>query len=1004
MAMAGPRTVGAGLLALVVALAGCSYAYRNPAEALGPGEVGGRTVTDQALLLDGVAISVKGAGFDTAPGFGFDATSRTNGRFAMLPLPVGRHTLLFRKGKERSLQREVEITYGQDGQPGGIWLGDVTVPASVGLSGTVTASGAALDENGIAVDEVSGAIVSLSSGTIGSFAMEGLSVGEHRLRFFVTDVAGVRWVGGPAVIQFLPSDAGTQKSLARVELHRAVSGQAGAGSVKLKFSVAGSLPGLALSDLVVTGLPGQVRFASDGTAQVELPEGPWTVGVTLPASVTTAGVTPPPLVTFVALAGRTIDLGTLYAITGKARDQARLSCRSDDDCAPGTCTASHVCDAGYQPADQAPANVPWCDQGWSGCTAGTLLSPATPVTMTCVASGGQTLAVACGGCCTPDGVNTVCGLPGLDGCPSPPRALLCSVDRWCWEGPLPQGNTLRSIWGSAANDVWAVGDLGTILHWDGSGWSGVASGTSAALNGVWGSAANDAWAVGAAGTLLHWNGSAWSSVASGTTDPFSAVWGSSASDVWVVGGVFSDLGATILHWNGAAWTTAVSSSTNTIPFLRAVWGSAANDVWVAGLNGELRHWNGSAWTRVTSGVTDALIGLWGSSPTEAWAVGYDPLTARANLLRWDGTSWSPDLSAPFGRWTAAWGPSASERWTVGLYGQATRWSGGVWTTTQGTANGTAHQLNAVWGSSASDAWAVGDGGAILHWDGARWSSASVGTSGPNSTFSSVWGLSGNDVWTGGYDDLLGGSLLQHWNGSEWSRASNVPIGEGDIKAIWGSATDDVYAGQYAYNSQHWDGSAWTDLLDNPRVYLYGLWGSAADDIYAVGFDSLGKEAIEHWNGLAWTEQAGVKSGTIHGIWGSSSTDIWAVGDLGLLKQWIGTGWDVVGSPTTTSLNAIFGTGPSDAWVVGGGGLILRWDGVTWSSVPSGTTVSLRGVWAATPSAAWAVGDAGTILRWDGLTWTTLNSGTTNDLLGVWGGSLADVWVVGAGSTILHLVP
>jgi hypothetical protein len=1000
------RAVGLAVTLALLGLSGCSYAYRNPAEALGPGEVGGRTVSGPALLIDGVAISVKGAGLDTVLGTGLDATSRANGRFAMLPLPVGRHSIMFRKGTERALQRDVEITYGKDGQPGGIWLGDVTVPAAVGLTGTVTTSaGLALGDNGIAVDEVSGAIVPVSSGTTGGFSFEGLSVGEHRVRVFASDSRGDPWVGGPAVVQFLDSDAGTRKSLSGIELRRRMAGAAGAGTVRLKFSVAGSIQGLALSDLVVTGLPGPVAFGSDGSAQVELPEGPWSVRIGLPAAVTSTGVLPPPPVTFVALAGTTVDLGTLYAVSVQAPQKASRSCHADADCAPGRCTVSHVCDADYVPPPQASASVPWCDQDSLDCTSGNPLSAATPVTRTCAAAPGLTTGVACGACCTPDGLTVVCGQPGLGGCPSPTRSLVCSVDRWCWEGPLPQGNALRGIWGAAARDLWAVGDLGTILHWDGSGWSSRPSGTTAALSAVWGSSATDAWAVGAAGTILHWNGTAWSSIPSGTTDLLSGVWGSSASDVWVVGGVFTDLGATLLHWNGAAWAAVLTSSTNTLPFLNAVWGSAASDVWAVGVNGAIQHFNGSGWSSVASGVTGPLTGVWGSSSTEAWAVGYDPVLGAPIVLRWDGSSWAPDTSSPFGRWTATWGPSAGQRWTVGGSGQVGRWSGGAWSSTAGAANGTLHQLNAAWGSSASDAWAVGDGGAILHWDGSRWSSVSVGTSGPNSAFSSVWGVSGSDVWTGGYDDLLGGSIMQHWNGSDWSSAANLTTGEGEVKAIWGSGADDVYAGLYAYSSQHWDGAAWTDLLDTPRAYLYGLWGSAANDIWAVGFDSLGKEAIEHWDGVAWTEQAGVRIGVLNGIWGSSPTDAWAVGGLGLIKQWTGTGWDAVGSTgTTASLNAISGTGPSDAWVVGEAGLVLHWDGVTWSGVPSGTTASLRGVWAANPSAAWAVGDGGTILRWDGVSWTGLVSGTSNVLRGVWGGSLADVWVVGEGATILHLVP
>ena len=111
----------------------------------------------------------------------------------------------------------------------------------------------------------------------------------------------------------------------------------------------------------------------------------------------------------------------------------------------------------------------------------------------------------------------------------------CSAENWRWRNPLPQGNSLYSVWGSGTNNVWAVGASGTILHWDGSAWTSALSGTTNHLIGVWGSGASDVWAVADSGAILHWDGSAWTSVPSGTTNFLRSVWGSGASDVWAVG-------------------------------------------------------------------------------------------------------------------------------------------------------------------------------------------------------------------------------------------------------------------------------------------------------------------------------------------------------------------------------------------------------------------------------------------------------------------------------------
>ena len=76
-----------------------------------------------------------------------------------------------------------------------------------------------------------------------------------------------------------------------------------------------------------------------------------------------------------------------------------------------------------------------------------------------------------------------------DGGAPAPKTGLCSKDGWCWVNPLPQGHHLYGLWGSAKSKVWAVGEKGTILRFDGKAWSRVSSGTTLDLNAVAGDGA-----------------------------------------------------------------------------------------------------------------------------------------------------------------------------------------------------------------------------------------------------------------------------------------------------------------------------------------------------------------------------------------------------------------------------------------------------------------------------------------------------------------------------------
>ena len=263
-----------------------------------------------------------------------------------------------------------------------------------------------------------------------------------------------------------------------------------------------------------------------------------------------------------------------------------------------------------------------------------------------------------------------------------------------------QGNnppsTLDGVWGSSSSDVFAVGYSGTILHYDGSAWSAMTSGTSYALYAVWGSSSSDVFAVGSGGTILHYNGSVWSAMTSRTTNDLLGVWGSSSSDVFAVG----DHG-TILHYNGSAWSAMISDTTND---LSGVWGSSSSDVFAVGGGGTILHYNGSVWSAMTSGTTDVLWGVWGSSSFNVFAVGGD-----GTILHYDGSAWSAMTSSTNNVLWGVWGSSSSDVFAVGDAGTILRYNGSAWSA---MISGTSHALYSVWVSPLTDVFAVGAAGII----------------------------------------------------------------------------------------------------------------------------------------------------------------------------------------------------------------------------------------------------------------------------------------------------
>jgi hypothetical protein len=104
---------------------------------------------------------------------------------------------------------------------------------------------------------------------------------------------------------------------------------------------------------------------------------------------------------------------------------------------------------------------------------------------------------------------------------------------WSWNADLAM--TFDAVWGSSPDDIFAVGEHGAIVHFDGTRWELMHRVTDEPLTDIWGSAPDDLFAVGMMGTILHFDGSSWIEMQSPTTRTLYGVHGSGPNDVIAVG-------------------------------------------------------------------------------------------------------------------------------------------------------------------------------------------------------------------------------------------------------------------------------------------------------------------------------------------------------------------------------------------------------------------------------------------------------------------------------------
>lgn len=295
------------------------------------------------------------------------------------------------------------------------------------------------------------------------------------------------------------------------------------------------------------------------------------------------------------------------------------------------------------------------------------------------------------------------------------------------------------------------------------------------------------------------------------------------------------------------------------------------------------------WTTPVTGLGPVVLSVWGSSPTNVWAVGGTcdaakgcPATSEGLILHFDGTTWTR-LPAP--KPVVYW-------WVFGL--------------------------------SPSDVWISGENDTILHWDGTALSVSHTGTD-PTDKLFGIWGSSSTDIWAvGGRPDMT--STVLHYDGTTWGPAVGAPGLASNFFKVWGSGQGDVWIVGPKASLVHFDGHTWGPFIDvsgaglAANEWLVTVAGRAANDVYAVGGSPSQGKAI-HYNGMNWQPVAGLSlsaTSLLTGVYESAAGDVAITGLSG--AKFIGKGeswhdWSL--QQPLVDLHAVWMAGPEDVFAVGG---------------------------------------------------------------------------------------
>ena len=167
---------------------------------------------------------------------------------------------------------------------------------------------------------------------------------------------------------------------------------------------------------------------------------------------------------------------------------------------------------------------------------------------------------------------------------------------------------IEGVFAFSTNDIWFCAG-GAPVHWNGENYTmynlwdlGILSQTDGGVTKIWGRSSSDIYFVGRIGTIAHYDGTSWSKVESGTELDLLDIWGTDSDNIWVCG--FTEPIATvILNYNGSEWETYhylpfneyIEYNKNQISGpVRSIWTNRKSQLWLANYYGLYRAQNSNS--------------------------------------------------------------------------------------------------------------------------------------------------------------------------------------------------------------------------------------------------------------------------------------------------------------------------------------------------------------------------------------------------------------------------
>jgi cysteine-rich repeat protein len=457
------------------------------------------------------------------------------------------------------------------------------------------------------------------------------------------------------------------------------------------------------------------------------------------------------------------------------------------------------------------------------------------------------------------------------------------VEVWRWNGSVwsqmlsAAGFTYYPrLWVQSSSNIYVAKHDPFLWHYDGADWQRIVvrgpNNEDEIWTAVWGSAADDVWAVSKAGAISHFDGARWSSTRV-ANEELMAIDGISASR-FVVSGAHG----TVIEFHDGVFqqaTVDIKSDIRTV--------SMAEDgrVYAAATDGTLIQVRGGI------GYDDSTFE--GQVIHELTAKGGAPVGVggAALMIEYQDSGWM-SAALPGSNKLNAIASVSGSLLVAGASTSASPIAGYVAAVNQTVkVSQLAGEIQSL-SSFGPQVFAVAldePPQAIAHWfDGASWSSATITNFASRPYVRAAWGTSARDIWVGGLTDVIA-----HFDGNAWTSFPN-PINRG--YAIWGTGPNSVY--MVGGGVAHFDGTTWLPVTvpGLPLNHFKAVKGVNDSDIYAVGKSGT----VIHFDGTQWTLESTPTTATLRAVEILPNGDVYAFGKGGTAIRKRAGQWTAIRAP------------------------------------------------------------------------------------------------------------